>query len=288
MAGQITQQQLAELQRTNPQAAMQLMRQLGMTTPADNINANDAGIRQAMDWLGSDGMPTRVSADVPAANAKNASLNAAPAPTKQGRQDRGVPSNAGTPLPPRRPAGIDGINPSSPPSSASTDRMDYGSDTARTNARGGVKQPGAANKPPVAAAAAPPRIAEEIFGPPIPPNSATEAVTTGLPTPDVQASVASANQQPVGGITGNEAEQGPPIPAGMQSQLNAGSSWRDILSSILGPDPELVNALAAEGVDFNAMSPQDRMRAGAMGAQKFLAQNARKPAPKTSRQQSQR
>lgn len=285
----LTPEQFAELQRTNPRLAEQIMR--NASSNVDNARSSGA------DWLGTDGMPTRVSSDT----ATNASM-------KTGKQDRGVPTNA--PRPPKRPSAVQ-----------DEDRAPANSGTSRGSSNNGAGKSGTADdkaapmsttQPPARPTdltQSPPsttdsqRISAEIFGPDIseraPAVTAVEASTTpGAPVPDeVAASAADPGglSMPVDGVTGiTEADiaadpslAGPNAAVAATTRQNAGRGWRDIISDVTGAlsgRNQMIAALQQTGIDWNTLSDMERTRAMTMGAQKFAASRPRQP----SRQQAQR
>lgn len=276
---QVTPEQLAELQQSNPMAAKQLMRMLGMPTPADDLNSNGAAVLDNMNWLGADGMPVGMSAS--GAEAAPASLSAGPS----GKQARGVPNAA--PTPPLRPASM-GAGAGKADTATPTDST---GDTARTNARGGGRSAAPADKkagPPVGAQSQQ-RIAAEIFGPPNPadvqgppmPEQAAPVAAPSMPAempPDVAASAASASQVPKDG----------PLGDGDMTQVPTSTSWKDTIASMFGPDKKMIAMLASAGVDYNQLPTQQRIQLNAMGPQKWLQQYGPKPKAAPTRQQATR
>ena len=285
----LTPEQFAELERTNPQLAAQIMAGVG--------NSNSGG--SGSGWgalLGSDGMPMRVSSD-----AANTSARMQP---KSGKQDRGVPSDAQQP--PRRPKSL---GPSRVADDApQTSGKDVEGDTARTNARGASKQQPSTDEASSTTQTLPPRrpadltqsppsvttpqrIAQEIFGP------RGDEYMPPLPD-DVAASAANATAgsqgEPVDGVTGITADDiaaDPSLQGASAGMQRSGGSWRDMIGAVTGAlsgRNGLMQALQQQGIDFNTLSTQDRVRAATMGAQKFAAQYKSQQRQAPTRQQAQR
>lgn len=271
----LTPEQFAELQRTNPQLADQIMR--NETSNFDNARSPGA------DWLGTDGMPMRVSSDT----ATNASM-------KTGKQDRGVPANA--PRPPKRPATIQGEDRA--PANSRTPRGSGNDGAGKSRTADDEAAPMSTPQPPRRPedlTQSPPsttdstRIAAEVFGPDI-----SEMQS---PTPIMDAARAGVQSVLDRAGTQQSAErtavaEAPIVPQDAPVQTPPqDTSWLGMVKRAFGPDPRLVEALAAAGIDFNKLSPQDRTQAGILGAEKFLARNAKRTAAdprRLSRQEQQR
>lgn len=295
-------EQFAELQRRNPQLAAELM-----ASGAGNTNSGGSGSAAAalMDWLGADGMPTRVSAKPQAPMREQ----------NKGKSDRGVPTDA--PQPPMR-----NTRPNAASPIDDISKTDVEGDTARTNARagGGRASTGVAkadgptaretdkSATRTAVAAAPPprpsmndmRIAEEIFGPPMPqgmnadiPASAIEGSTNpnvGLPDDVAMSAAAAGGQTPIGGIVGSDEDVAADVARIKEGGAPAqpppvDTSWRERVGQVLG-SPKI--ALREAGIDYDALPFAERNMITQMGPEKWLASQRAARFRRPTRQQMQR